>query len=494
MRSTPPFGLDPRALAIYRIALGCVFIAELFKRLLSLEAFYTDQGMLPRDVAIRLFNDDVWSLFLSTGSYGGSALIFTLAILVGIAFTLGYRTRLMTVLVYILTVSFEYRNPLVINGAEHVLRLVTFWNIFIPLGQRYSLDALRSSRSEHREINTLGTALLTLQFFAVYFFSALAKLGNENWTSGLGLLNALTLEHYNRSLAPFLLRFLPDGVIREVCYLVLLVEVLAPVLLLCPFHRERCRATALLLLTPLQLSFGLFLEVHFFPFIMTAASLPFLPVPLLDWVERRTMGLRRRLASFFLPIAPLPRSDSRELPLLSSVGNSLQSAFLFLCVCYLFAVNIESLRYKSPAYRRLLPASIVPDFLEPLGSSLKLRQAWDMFINPGERSYWFVASAKTRGGTLVDALRPGSEGTDWSQPTSYFENELWRSFLINATSKQRDELAPLVIRYLCKRWNREIQGRNGIREVSLFVVSQVHPKYDPLTPRRFVLLGRSQCE
>ncbi len=43
------FGLDLRSLAVFRIGLALVVMADLFSRFRGVSAHYTDQGVLPRE-------------------------------------------------------------------------------------------------------------------------------------------------------------------------------------------------------------------------------------------------------------------------------------------------------------------------------------------------------------------------------------------------------------------------------------------------------------
>ena len=47
-------GVDTRALAAFRIAVGCIPLANLACRPRSLRAFYTDAGAAPRSLAVAL--------------------------------------------------------------------------------------------------------------------------------------------------------------------------------------------------------------------------------------------------------------------------------------------------------------------------------------------------------------------------------------------------------------------------------------------------------
>jgi len=47
------FQIDLRSLALFRMGLACVILADLIKRCLSLGAHYTDHGVLPRQAILQ---------------------------------------------------------------------------------------------------------------------------------------------------------------------------------------------------------------------------------------------------------------------------------------------------------------------------------------------------------------------------------------------------------------------------------------------------------
>jgi hypothetical protein len=75
------------------------------------------------------------------------ALLFGVAALAALGLLVGYRTRLMTIVVWVLLLSLHMRNPLV-NGAESpMLRMLLFWGMLLPLGAYWSVDRAKRPRS-----------------------------------------------------------------------------------------------------------------------------------------------------------------------------------------------------------------------------------------------------------------------------------------------------------------------------------------------------------
>ena len=89
------FGIDRRALAVLRIALGALVLADLAKRARLLEAHYSDAGVLPREAARRLTPDrSIFELYFLSGDAREIAKLFlVIHLLFAIAFIAAARRR-----------------------------------------------------------------------------------------------------------------------------------------------------------------------------------------------------------------------------------------------------------------------------------------------------------------------------------------------------------------------------------------------------------------
>ena len=70
----------------------------------------------------------------------GSAAFETIPFLVAGLFAglllVGYRTGLATCVSWFMLLSVQARNPIILQGGDVLLRLLLFWGIFLPLGER----------------------------------------------------------------------------------------------------------------------------------------------------------------------------------------------------------------------------------------------------------------------------------------------------------------------------------------------------------------------
>ncbi len=136
------FGLDLRSLALMRVALAALILWDLALATEHLRAFYTDEGVVPRSLVFG-YHYPPFRLHLLSGAASFEGLLFAVEAACAVALLLGWRTRIATVLCFVLLVSRQTRNELVLFGPDLVLRIILFWAVFLPLGERWSLDAVR---------------------------------------------------------------------------------------------------------------------------------------------------------------------------------------------------------------------------------------------------------------------------------------------------------------------------------------------------------------
>jgi hypothetical protein len=138
--------LDNRSLALGRIVLGVVLIVDLLRRVPLIRDFYSNLGLLPNHTVLwRPLAPRMFSFWFMASLPEESALWFVVAFVCFLCFTVGYRTRLFQVLSFALTVSLHERILYAENWGTVVLAELLVWTLFLPLGRRFSVDALRAS-------------------------------------------------------------------------------------------------------------------------------------------------------------------------------------------------------------------------------------------------------------------------------------------------------------------------------------------------------------
>lgn len=355
------FGVDLRTLALFRVLLGVYILIDLLMRSRDLVAHYTDAGIMPRSVQIDHLYITTWSLHLANGAAWFQALLFVVAGIAALGLLAGWRTRLMTVLSWLLMLSVQNRNTFVLSGEDALALLMLFWAMFLPLGAHYSVDAAldRTQRFSSNAYATMATAALLLQGMSMYFFSALLKTHPVWYQDGTAVHYALQLDYFATPLALWFRQF--DSLLTGLTYYVYALELVGPILIFSPIFHRTFRTLFMLAFMTMHLSFLLFLEIGFFPFISIIMNLAFLPGWMWD-----------RLASW------LPLRSDRPVAIWFDRGCDFCEKTCRLLRVFLVLGDTP-----------IRPAQDDPD----LGPDLEQRTSWIVTFG-GERTYEYDALAR----------------------------------------------------------------------------------------------------
>lgn len=381
-------GIDLRSLAVFRIAIAGVVLWDLADRATNLVAHYTDHGILPASLLPTLAGQGARLSIHSwaSGSILAESLVFVAAAVAGVALLLGYRTRLATLVTWYLLVSVQVRNPwMSVMGGDKMLRLLLFWGLFLPLGARFSLDALRDSRlrSCANRIFSPATVALLLQLLLMYWITALRKNGPA-WRDGEAVFLALHMDLFVTSFGVWLRQhgwLLPLGT-----WFTLFMEFVAPFFALSPWRTGWVRLATIAAFVAFHLSLAAGLSIGHFPAVSIAAWCAFLPRELWEDVLPRLTG---RTASARGPEAP-PLRFSRW-------------AQGFAAVC-----GVYVLVFLAPQIPGLgIPA--LPATATTFGRVLRINQYWTMFApEPARIDGWPEVVGERESGQPVDLLWGGT--------------------------------------------------------------------------------------
>lgn len=504
------FGADLRSLALLRIVLACIVLIDLASRAQRLRVHYTDAGVLPRSVLLDTLNPWRWSLSVVGGSVLFQAVVFAIAALAAVCMLVGYRTRLMTFIVWVLVLSIQVRNPIVASGADSLLRQLLFWSLFLPLGARWALDANTSDPRSRAPGWSLSVATVGLfaQIAFMYWFTALLKTGEEWRSAGTALYYALGARHLTTGFGDYLFQY--ETLLRMLTYASYGLEILAPLLLFTPVFTGPVRTAAVFALMSFHLGIFLTLDLGIFPLTSALCMVCFLPawfwdrLPRLDWVEDLFRALDdsvRQIARTMVgPTGPLRRttvvgfarigSSGQSVPELpdSAIANTVISnpahrshdspvllshpiinVVAAFCLLFIFGWNMTS----------------VSGFTMPRGSTefaftTGLYQRWDMFApRPVDETIWYVYRGTLADGTELDLL-PTIVQDDldvvvplsWEEPkdinSGLYGDKYWRKYIDGVSRTYRYRERAELSRYVCGMWNGHYSGDVRLQMVDIF--------------------------
>jgi hypothetical protein len=185
--------VDPRPLALFRILFGLTLLHDLANLTVDLRAFLTDEGMLPRGLQVA---PRAWSLFHLVGSPFAVGVLFALGCCAVAAFTVGYYTRLATLLSFLFITSVHTRNLYVTDGGDDLVRNLLFLSLFADLGACFSLDT-RVGRRKPAAAPAMGLRFLQLHVALLYFCAARLKF-RAGWLTHNVIYQCLQLEGFVR--------------------------------------------------------------------------------------------------------------------------------------------------------------------------------------------------------------------------------------------------------------------------------------------------------
>ena len=182
------------SLGLIRILFGLVTLLSLTYNISDFSAFYTTEGFAFSENFPAQFNKvpflDSLLHFLSPH------ILYAVLIVVMVFFTLGYKTRYLKFLQFILLVHFNEINLQVLNSGNLFATATSFYLMLSPCGESLSLDSL-SARTT-KKIPVWHLRLFQFQLVVIYLFSSLAKLPTTLWINGTALNFALRNGSFSR--------------------------------------------------------------------------------------------------------------------------------------------------------------------------------------------------------------------------------------------------------------------------------------------------------
>jgi hypothetical protein len=194
--------------------------------------------------------------------------------------------------------SLNARNIFVENGGTVVVNILTVLTAFLPLGARFSLDALLRSWRALREtsaeqlndrghpapalprVTSLAVLALLVQWSAIYFFNTVHKNG-AGWRDGSAIHWFLQQDRIVTSTAIWVREHFPSELLRGLTWGTLVVEGALSVLILLPFWQTWARRVVLLLVWSLHGTIALFARLG--PFSYAMSLFPILLLGERDW-------------------------------------------------------------------------------------------------------------------------------------------------------------------------------------------------------------------
>ncbi|ELY36012.1 HTTM domain-containing protein [Natronorubrum tibetense] len=470
--------IDTRTLAVFRIFVGLLVVADLLLRSRNFRYFYTDEGVAPRSLVLEASASDPFSIYHLTTDPTLIAALFVLQGLIAVQLIVGYKTRLATVLTFLFVISLDHHNPFVLSYADTLFRLLLFWAVFLPLGERWSVDAVHAGREPRSAVANAATALIMGQMVYMYLTNGVIKSQSDVWTSGDAAPLVLGIDE---------ITFLLGDTIRQVpAFLELggliwfIILLLSPLLILLP---GRWRYPLIALFAAGHLSFAISVRIGAFPYVALAGLLVFLQTQFWDDLQRlgryagidterlsARAGSLERIATAF----PSYRLDSDRAVRIRGHAYTLALGAVVVTLLFVAAVMVFNVgaaladdgsdrpmedRVEGTVEETLAETRGVSQ-VESTASRFGVDQpiGWGVFAGPDPRTTdrYYVFPAETEHGEVVDAYTEGPltyerphDGQLQKQYDTYRErfymNSVRRGSVQNAVPEHLAE-------HVCEQW------------------------------------------
>ena len=447
-RTRAVFGLDLRSLGMLRVGTALTLLVDLLTRIQFIGPHYTDEGILPR----ALLHEILWTSPLELHALGGSAgfelCLFLVAIVAAAFLLVGYWTKVATVVSWLLLTSLHFRNPYILFGMDHLLRVTLFWGIFLPLGARFSLDARRAEERPANYVSPVSAAYIA-QIAIIYLIAGLAKSGDQWRVSGNAVQWVLLDTRWVWPYVDFLLQF--PALLRCLTFSTVALEIATPLLLFCPFFSGQVRTLTVLSLLVLQTGLGLAMKLWLFPVVNVVVLLALLPTWF--WDRIASPSNHSEVAEVSAPQRPGGVSSVRIAA----------SVLVSVVLVWVLAVNLSS----------FFPSTLPPKPLFKLGWKLGLYQRWELY-GPSPRRVdiepTFVVTERSGAQFAKSDEGPGPRWQAMHALERDYRQRVFTSFSLDLGIPNHEKLRSGYADWLCRQWNADAPPERVLREVQLISI------------------------
>ena len=303
---------DRRTLGLARVFIGIFALSDLFRRTADWFDMYSNSGVLPTHYNLWRPQSSGFTLFNAFATHGELIALWLVGFTIFTCLLLGYKTKVAQVCAAIFVASMNGRVLLIENGGYVVHNLLFLWTAFLPLGDRFSLDAwLKSMRTQKErnavDLNDRSTdvahwrldpfvsfvgIVILLQLSAIYGFNVVHKTGRA-WHDGTAVHYVLYVDRMVNPLIGYAREHTPWIILLMLTKSVMGMEAGLPVALLSPLARVWAKRIAIIFVNLLHIGFGSTFVLGPFAWALCCFSvLLFSPE---DWeLVSRTMRRRHR--------------------------------------------------------------------------------------------------------------------------------------------------------------------------------------------------------
>ncbi|MGH2995308.1 MAG: HTTM domain-containing protein [Gaiellaceae bacterium] len=285
--------------AVIRVAFGVVLLAWTLSLAPSLYSLLGSDGVFPGHPDV---GTGGWSVLQISDSDAVVTVLYLLLLVGSLFLLVGFKTRLAAFVVFVCLVTFDRRNPWMLNSGDLLLTVLAFYIMLMPSGEALSVDRWLKTRRGFWEFPVRSLwplRLVQVQVSILYVAAVWEKVRGTTWNDGTAVSYAFRLEDLERFPVP---GFVTDSLllVNLLTYGTLAVELALGILV----WNRVLRPWVLLAGVGLHLGIDFATRVGFFSYAVFVAYIAFLPPETASaWVLRARDRVARTRFGRLLPAA-----------------------------------------------------------------------------------------------------------------------------------------------------------------------------------------------
>jgi hypothetical protein len=278
---------DATALCFFRVVFGFFLFLNGISLVEDFHEWYGvgDSALVPLADSLRFYSNFRINIFTWLSPTEMSAWFVLVTYIVTSLFVMiGFKTRISTILCFVLMVSLQNRNYAILNSGDTLMRCMLFLMMFAPIHVKYSVDAWMREKNGvpyNSQISILTIRLMQLQFSLVYLATTLFKLKGYDWVDGTAVYYTSRLINFQRFVLPIVFDF--PSFVKFATWSALFIEFAMGTLVWVKELRIPVLIGGLLLHLGIEVS----MSIGFFEWVMIAAYILFLEPREVFWLRDR---------------------------------------------------------------------------------------------------------------------------------------------------------------------------------------------------------------
>ncbi len=293
--------ISPLPIAVYRILLGLVVLLNQLLLAPDVIEWFGERGTLTFETARTVSGGTGFNLFAWLPHSNAAVwFVFSGSCLAALSLALGFFTRVSALLTFLLIVTLNHRDPVILNGGDTFLRIAVFFMIFSPAGRMLSLDEWLAKRSPRGNEKCLyapwAQRMIQIQLALLYLYAFVWKISGTMWLSGTAVYYTSRLQEFWRFPVPYVFEHM--STIKLWSWFTILIEFSLGTLVWIKELRYPVLVAGILL----HLGIDYSMNIPMFAFIMTSTYVTFVEAADLERWVLQLKSLKRKVP----PAGPAP--------------------------------------------------------------------------------------------------------------------------------------------------------------------------------------------